>query len=426
MQDAGVKPRDLVAFQLSNGPDFVVALVATQLTGAIGVPIRNSKSNSTVVSWCNHLQVKCLLVATPRVDIFANRLKEVQCRIILSPDKIGENKYQPVTDKANALIVHTSGTTAYPKGVIQPAHTIETHTQLVIDHLNYSDEDVVYSAGEISHGLGMHASMLPIFAVGGTLLTIPKFAVDVVMDALTKHHATVVVGAPSYLREIVEEAKQRWPAIPKLRLAVSAADILPPGLQADWHRVFHTPLIDCYGGTEVCGIIAADGEPFRGTTFRLASDDELWVKGNTLFDGYWKDAEQTRVAMVDGNWYRTGDLAVRDELGCYRIIGRAKYIIKSKGVPISPAVIEAALMRHESVADCIVAGWRNEFGDEDIEAFIVPKNAFSEDTLREYAKERLGSERSPHRYWKVSQIPRTWNGKIDRNSIETLRQKVTS
>jgi acyl-CoA synthetase (AMP-forming)/AMP-acid ligase II len=428
MQASGIEKRDLVAFQFGNGPDFIIALLATQLAGAIGVPIRKSETDSMLIAWCNHLRVKCLLVEPYRVDDFA--LTELDsCRSILSLETGTDQEYRPVSDDGDgAIIVHTAGTTARPKGVIQRTRTIERHTQYVLQHLHYREDDIVCSMGDLSHGRTMHAAMLPVFAVGGTLLilptTSPPYEPDTVLDATVRYGATVLLGAPCYLAKVLHTAKQRT-TLPKLRLAISISDYLPSNLQSAWPEVFGVPLIEHYGSTETCGMattggIGTLGQPFAGTQWRI-SDGELWIKGDILCS-YWNE-QDTKDAFVDG-WFKTGDLAVRDEQNCYRIVGRSKHIIKFMGSPIAPEVIEAALMNHGSVADCMVAGTQGGEWGEDIEAFIVTNGTFSESDLREYADKALGINYRPARYWRVPALPRNSIGKLDRNAVATLRREV--
>jgi acyl-CoA synthetase (AMP-forming)/AMP-acid ligase II len=147
---------------------------------------------------------------------------------------------------------------------------------------------------------------------------------------------------------------------------------------------------------------------------------ELWCAGDFLFTGYWNDPEATRRAIVDG-WFRTGDQVVRDCEGRYRIVGRIGFMIKRGGIFVSPLEVEAALVDHPAVAECVAAGMQSDKWGQEVEAFVVLRRTASAADLHAFAAEALGEPSRPVRFWSVAGIPRTSLGKIARGEIKELR-----
>jgi acyl-CoA synthetase (AMP-forming)/AMP-acid ligase II len=124
--------------------------------------------------------------------------------------------------------------------------------------------------------------------------------------------------------------------------------------------------------------------------------------------------------VVDG-WLRTGDQAVRDHDGRYRIVGRTGFMIKRGGIFVSPYEVEAALAEHPVIAECVAAGAPSERWGQEVEAFVVLKQTIPVADLHAHAVRALGEPSRPVRFWSVARIPRTPLGKVARSEIVELR-----
>ena len=152
-----------------------------------------------------------------------------------------------------------------------------------------------------------------------------------------------------------------------------------------------------------CGAVGPTAE------VRLDPSGEVLVRGPLVFDGYFDDPRSTEDAFDDG-WFRTGDLAVRDEEGYLTIIGRARDVIRTGGETVAPSEVEEALAGHPSVADVAVVGLPDVQWGEIVCAVVVTSEGSSPpglDDLRSYCGPRLARFKHPRRLVVVDAIPRT-------------------
>jgi acyl-CoA synthetase (AMP-forming)/AMP-acid ligase II len=175
-----------------------------------------------------------------------------------------------------------------------------------------------------------------------------------------------------------------------------------------------------YGSTEAGNVASLEHADIRGkpgscgvpspsSEVRIDEDGELCVRGPLLFDGYFGDPEATAGAVVDG-WYRTGDLAEKDESGYLTIVGRAGDLIRSGGESVAPGEVEAALADHPAVMDVAVVGLPDVQWGEEVSAVIVPRPGAPVPTLAElraHCDGRIASFKQPRRLVVAEVIPRT-------------------
>ncbi len=171
------------------------------------------------------------------------------------------------------------------------------------------------------------------------------------------------------------------------------------------------------------------GTPVAGMEMRLVDDKgndvsgddvgEIAIRGEGLMKGYWDRPEATAEAIPDG-WFRTGDLARRDDDGYYFIVDRKKEMIIRGGYNVYPREIEEALYEHPAVAEVAVVGMPHaELGEEvgAAVAFRVGESA-TVDELREFARARVAAYKYPRHLWVLAELPKGPTGKILRRSVE--------
>jgi malonyl-CoA/methylmalonyl-CoA synthetase len=147
-----------------------------------------------------------------------------------------------------------------------------------------------------------------------------------------------------------------------------------------------------------------------------ATSGELWIRGPSVFAGYWRREEATAKAFVDG-WFKTGDTVVREADGYFKILGRTSVdILKSGGYKLSALEIEEVLREHPAVAEVAVVGLPDETWGERVVACVIAREgqeaACGEDLLRAFAKERLASYKVPKTVVIVRELPRNAVGKV--------------
>jgi acyl-CoA synthetase (AMP-forming)/AMP-acid ligase II len=457
LQSLGVHKGGRVGLYFRNCPQLLASLIACWRIGAVAVPIRRWQSAEMTISWCNYLGVACLLIDEALEEKLSPHLQELtSCRTVVSTAAQPSIPVQPwstlITNDGHyrrtdfdarepVLVLHTSGTTARPKAIAHSLRGLDDRARALLHHLPIEPRDVVCVFSDISHAFGLNVMAAPALAAGATVLLIPEFDPKVILGEMSKHSATVTGGAPGYLLGLLEEARRgSGLGKPKLRRALSSSDKAPENLHREWPEVMGITLLEGFGMTEACGTLFSNrpgdigvgtvGRPLPGVRIRVVGTDgrdvadgavgELWCAGEFLFTGYWNDPEATQRAVIDG-WFRTGDQVVRDEHGRYRIVGRTGLMIKRGGIFVSPYEVEAALVRHPAVRECLAVGRPSERWGQEVEVFVVLQEPVSATDLQAYAARALGEPSRPTRYWSVPGIGRTAAGKIARSDIDKLR-----
>ncbi|GAA3435867.1 type I polyketide synthase [Kutzneria kofuensis] len=226
---------------------------------------------------------------------------------------------------------------------------------------------------------------------------------------------------------------------PSLRIGLAGGAVLGAGLRREFEETFGVPLIDAYGSTETCGAITmnppdglrVDGScglpvpgvgvrivnPSTGLDMPVGEEGEVWVKGPNVMVGYHNSPEATAAAMRDG-WFRTGDLARRDENGYFSICGRIKELVIRGGENIHPAEVEAVVRAVPGVVDVAVAGLPHDTLGEVPVAYVIPgPDGFDAQALLAACREQLSAYKVPEQVREVESIPRTASGKIQRRLL---------
>ncbi|MHA3021526.1 class I adenylate-forming enzyme family protein [Mycobacterium sp. BMJ-28] len=317
-----------------------------------------------------------------------------------------------------AVMVHTSGSTADPKGVLH------THGTLVRQTSTWP------AAIRAVTGTADPARILcamPFFWIGGllaamgalhepiTLLVMPRLDAETALDLVEAEHATGVVGWPAFtqrLREHPSFGTRDLSSVPMLRdgpLDIAMVDV-PDGFPV------HRTMSETAGGfafTEI-GIVDEDGRPVSD-----GAVGELLVRGVGVMAGYHK-RERAEVFDADG-WYHTGDRVYR-RTGDPRLfyVGRTTELIKVGGANVSPLEVEAVLAGLDGVSQCVVVGIDHPERGEQVCAVVVPTGAgFDLAEADAHARAQLSAYKVPTR-WVVTgsdRIPTLASGKFDRLTL---------
>lgn len=227
-----------------------------------------------------------------------------------------------------------------------------------------------------------------------------------------------------------------------MRLMISGSAALPASIHARWEELTGQRLLERYGMTEIGMAISNPyrgerrpgfvGLPLPGTEVRLVTESgrvvreesepgEIQVRGDAVFTEYWQRPDVTADSFVD-NWFRTGDIAVRED-GYYRIMGRRSVdIIKSGGYKLSALEIEAVLLDHPAIRECAVVGVPDETWGEAVAAAVVLESGETLELaeLRNWCQDRMSSYKRPQRLVCVESLPRNAMGKVTKPQVREL------
>ncbi|MFI6484082.1 AMP-binding protein [Nonomuraea sp. NPDC050663] len=339
-------------------------------------------------------------------------------------------------------IMSTSGTTGVPKGVMLD------HAQVLRGYWDWA-EIVTLRRGDrypviapFAHGFGLNAGLLACVLRLATMIPVPVFTPETVIDLIESGKVTVLAGAPAFFSRLLTELERAPRDLSSLRVAICGAAAVPPALvRRVLDEIGVERMINAYGlmegtvvsmtraGDPVEVIAATTGRPVPGIEVMIVDDDgkqvtdgergEILQRGYGVMRGYWDDPARTAEAIDGDGWLHTGDVGYLDAAGNVAIVDRKKELFIVNGFNVSPAEVESLLLREGSLAQAAVVGMPDERAGECGWAFVVPRPGVEveADALVAWARENMSSYKVPRRVFVVESLPVNANGKIDKLAL---------
>jgi long-chain acyl-CoA synthetase len=486
----GVQPGDRVALVLPNCPQHVVAFYAVLRLGAVVVehnPLYTEEEMAfqlgdhrprVIVAWdkvaplvqqiAEGLGVATVLAvnlpsALPLTKRWALHLPLPEVRrtreamtgpapgvpswermVAQSPALVGGHP-RPLAGEV-AVLQYTGGTTGRPKAAVLTHRNLRANAAqgrawmpALVD-----GEEVIYAVLPLFHAYGLTLCLTFAVSIGATLVLLPRFDVDMMLDAVRRRPATFLPAVPPIYERLATAARERGIDLTSIRLAISGAMSLPKSTAELWEEVTGGMLMEGYGMTETSPValgnpaspdrrIGTLGVPFPSTQARVVDPDdhtrdlgpgqpgELLLRGPQVFTGYWERPKETATVVLEDGWIRTGDIVVMDDDGFFRLIDRIKELVITGGFNVYPSEVEHALCQLPGIADAAVVGLPSPHGGEDVVAAVVLERGavFDEDAIRAACRERLTAYKVPRRVFVVENLPVSMIGKVLRREVRS-------
>jgi fatty acid CoA ligase FadD36 len=344
------------------------------------------------------------------------------------------HRYSEPRPEATAMVIYTSGTTGAPKGVLVSRQAIAADLDALAQAWQWTADDVLVHGLPLFHIHGLVLGLLGSLRVGNRFVHTGKPTPAGYAQACSEAGGTLFFAVPTVWSRVAGDQTAAQ-ALRPARLLVSGSAALPvPVFDRLADLTGHRP-IERYGASESLITIStrADGErrpgwvglPVAGVQTRLLDDNgdpvphdgetvgKLQVRGPTLFDGYLNRPEATAEAFDADGWYRTGDVAVVDSEGMYRIVGRESVdLIKTGGYRVGAGEIETSLLGHPGVQEAAVVGLPDEDLGQRIVAYVVGSADLNTDELINYVAQELSVHKRPREVRIVDALPRNAMGKV--------------
>jgi acyl-coenzyme A synthetase/AMP-(fatty) acid ligase len=364
--------------------------------------------------------------------------------------------FEPEPTRADepGIIYFTSGSTGPPKMVLHTQESYGLGHRVTGKHwLCCQPDDVHWNLADNGWAKAAWSSLFGPWHMGACIFAVDsrgRFDAREALRTLSDYPITSWCAPPTALRLIVREdlAAYRFPC---LRHCVSAGEPLNPEVIETWRRATGLSIYEGYGQTESVVMIAncrsrgdivrpgSMGAPTPGFEVAVLDDELRELPGDVegeigvrikprrpcgLFREYWRNPEEN-ATRFRGDWYLTGDRAMRDQEGRYWFVGRADDVIKSSGYRIGPFEVESALIEHPAVLEAAVVGKPDAMRGAIVKAFVVlRREAAPCDELKIELQEHCKRVTAPYKYPRhiefVEELPKTISGKIRR--VE-LRQR---
>jgi len=464
LRELGLEKGDTVVQIARNSPEQWFLMAAIYLLGLRSVTLHPLGSVEDHAFCINHSDAKLVIVD----NHFAERIEPLRklstcaCQWMTHGEGTEyaafsslSGKYFPQRLKNFAeaediiRLAYTGGTTGKPKGVMLSARALLTNAMIALADKEWPKAPRFLCPAPISHGGG--ANIIPTLYRGGTFIMLPSFDRDTVLNAITRHGASIVYLVPTMIYALLNYPRTKQCDLSSLRLIMYGASSMPASRIREAMSVFGPVLCQAYGQTEAPNSITvltpsdhqtedserlrSCGMPCPGIQVQILNEDcqpiedgvvgEICVRGPLVMSGYWKEPQLTAVAFSNG-WLHTGDLAYRDEAGYFYIVDRKKDVVISGGFNIYPREIEDVISTHPAVLSVAVFGMADEKWGEAVTAAIVLRQdaAPCEDEILSLVRQKKGPIHVPKSIKFVNSIPLTSLGKPDKKALRQQYQSM--
>ena len=414
----GVRKGERVALIGQNSDLTIVLFLALAKAGAIFVPVNPALTTADLQYILDHCKARLVVAASAeeeRVRTIAAGL--AQAPAVISTADLGATGGSAgevigtiaalahagrlavsLTADDPAVVIYTSGTTGLPKGVLHSHRNYVWAGEAFVERMRLQPSDRLLTMLPFFHINALFYSWGGALAAGGTLITAAAFSASGLWDLAAESGATEFNTIAAVGNILAKRPRSEFN--PNHRITKIYGGPISAEMCAVFQNDFHIPdLIEGYAMSEIPGAcnnpfdgvrkIGSIGKPARhprlGGTFvqmKIIDDDgrelparqtgEILVKTPIAMLGYLDDPQQTRAAFVDG-WFRTGDVAWRDEEGYFYFVTRKKDIIRRRGENISGAELDRVLVHHPDVLEAAAIGVPSELGEEEIMAVLVAR-----------------------------------------------------
>jgi len=442
---AGLSRGDVMVLQASNGPQFVVALIAAARAGVVVAPM-----DPTVPGADKRRRVEALGARVVLTDRLRTWDFDTDCPDwLLISDQAGlptmldaaappRAAYGPAgLSGDDALIMMTSGSTGAPKLVPWTHHNLAASITAIVNGYRLDETDATVAVMPLFHGHGLVAALLATMASGGTLL-LPasgRFSAHTFWDDIAAAKATWYTAVPTIHRILLSRAAP-GASYPPLRFIRSCSAPLSADDTAALESTFGTVVLAAYGMTETTHqastVLAGDdiatrthtvGRPSVVTArLNTSGTGEILLSGPTVVRGYLGAATESAAASFADGWFHTGDIGTVDDHGHLAVTGRIKNLINRGGEKIAPERVEAVLHTHPDITRAAVVGVPDDLYGERVAAVIVGAGSLSTAQIAEFCRTRLASYEIPEMIVFAADIAVTAKGDIDRAALPAQLQ----
>jgi long-chain acyl-CoA synthetase len=335
-----------------------------------------------------------------------------------------------------AVILYTSGTTGQPKGA-ELTHQNMLLNAMVSDEMFPRTEggDAYLAVLPLFHSFGQTVVMNAGFRRHATVVLMPRFEPGPALDLIRRENVTLFAGVPTMYWAMLTKIHADGDEVPtSLKIASAGGASSPVEVLRDFEATFGIGILEGYGLSETSPVASFNqlgrptkpgtiGTPIWGVEMKLVDGDwktiegegpgEIAIRGHNVMKGYYNRPEATAEVMNNG-WFRTGDIATRDEDGYYSIVDRAKDMIIRGGFNVYPREIEEVLMTHPDVSLVAVVGVPNDSHGEEVKAYVIRVSGatVTEEELVAWSRETMAAYKYPRIVEFRDALPMTATGKI--------------
>jgi acyl-CoA synthetase (AMP-forming)/AMP-acid ligase II len=427
LQSRGIGKGDVVGLIGPNGAAWAIAYFGILRAGAAVTPINPLLTPEEIGRQVESSGAKLVLDDPP--GLVADAPADA------TPDEV------EVDPEDLAVLPFSSGTTGLMKGVMLTHRNLVANIEQAWNSMPLAQDDVLVGVLPFFHIYGQTVVLNLGLAKGATIVTMPRFNLDQLLDVIERHGVTWLHVAPPVILALATAPQVEGRDLSKLKLVISGAAPLDAELAGRAEARIGAPIRQGYGLTELSpvshksrlarvdetppgsvGALIPNTEarlvdPETGEDVAEGEQGEIWVRGPQVMRGYLNNEEATVETLTEDGWLRTGDIGRVDENGFFYVVDRLKELIKYKGYQVPPAELEAVLVSHPKVKDAAVIGVPNQAGEEVPKACVVADGDVDAEELMAYVAERVAPYKRVREVEFVDEVPKSASGKILRRLL---------
>lgn len=331
-----------------------------------------------------------------------------------------------------AAILYTSGTTGRAKGAMLTHGNLSSNARALAETWAFSAEDKLLHALPIYHTHGLFTASNTILYAGASMIFLPKFNIDEVMDMMPQ--ATAMMGVPTFYSRMLQSQRLTRESVKHISLFISGSAPLSPEVHGEFEARTGHAILERYGMTEtgmntsnpydgarrpgtvgfaLPGVEVCIADPETGTELEQGEIGSIELRGPNVFKGYWRMPEKTNEEFREDGFFISGDL------GYVNIVGRDKDLIISGGFNVYPAEIEAAIDAIKGVAESAVIGAPHPDFGEGVMAIVACKSGvdLEEGDILSPLGGILARFKQPKHVFIVDALPRNAMGKVQKKDM---------
>ena len=438
--ERGVEAGDRVAIWAPNSVRWIVAMFGASSAGATIVPVNTRFKGDEAAAILRRSGARVLVTVSEFLGadyVAMLRAGDPGLEIDTIVDELPAGASSSLAEldaRATAVaptdpsdILFTSGTTGVAKGVVQTHAGTTCVARDWVAMTGITADDRYLMVNPYFHMFGFKAGILASVAAGLTMYPVAVFDAGAVLDTVERERITVLPGAPTLYRSLLDTPGAGERDLSSLRIAVTgAADIPVPLIERVMHELPFETVLAGYGlsegGTATAtepgdppdAIATTVGKARPGFELRIDGADtgEILLRGPSIMSHYLDDPEATAAALSEDGWLRTGDIGTVGDDGRLRIVGRSKDMFIVAGFNAYPAEIENALLRCPGVDQVAVIGIPDDRMGEVGMAFVVG-DARPDDVMA-WAREHMANYKVPRRVEVLDSLPINAAGKVEK------------
>lgn len=447
----GLHAGERIALLLGNSPEFVIAYFGAARAGLVSVPMNPAYTAPEVAVLLADSGARLLLVQSGTADVGREATAALpSCELIAVDgsdwrDLLAAGEGVVLAEAATppealALLLFTAGTSGRPKGAMLTHGALRANIEMLLAldaPPAVTADDVALLVLPMFHVYGLNTGLGLAIAAGATVVISDQFDPAQTLALVREHRVTTIPAAPAMF--------QAWCRVPDAREAMTSIRLLSSGgspLPVDAFDAFaaHTghQVFEGYGMTETAPVVATTlvtgvpvpgsvGRPLPGLEVRLVDDDgldvdegdpgELWVRGPSVFRGYWPQGEGGPDAE---GWFHSGDVAYADESGDLHLVDRRREVILVNGFNVYPREIELVIDQMPEVLEAAVVGVPDDATGEAVTALVVCRPGTSVEQIAQFCAARLARFKCPTTIRIVDALPHSATGKVAKGRLREV------